>query len=212
MNKGVLQTALCMIFLTILGLYIGKLLYPENFIFILENPRLIAIGNYIDTHRWAYYFASFGFCFATYWLFVCAACRKKYLVKKELRIATIVIIISYLLSEIAPSMSSYIDIVCMLLLCVGFKATIKDYAFVFSVDIFASILLILTRGVFVYVASTNFMLGAMAALESYLWLIALYLIQNYFKKESLEWEKFALRFLGQIKDFMRKKFIKPKTK
>lgn len=208
MNKRVLQTALALIMLTILTMYIARFFFPQAFILVIENDRLVAIGSYIDTHRWAYYPATVGFCFVTYWLFVCAACRKKYLTRKEIWIMVAVIAVSYLLSETAPEMASGIDIVCMLLLCVWLRSDIKDYAFVFSVHSANSLLLICARNVVVNITSYNFAVGLCLAVEAYLWLLFLYLVQNYYERIDIPWENYALLGLEKVKTFTIKRLPK----
>lgn len=211
MNKRVLQASLALIMFTILAMYIAKFFFPLEFVFVVENPRLIAIGNYVDTHKWAYYPATFGFCFLTYWLFICAACRKQFLNKKELWITVLVILVSYLFSGIVPEMSSYIDIACMLLLCNWFKANIKNYTVVFSIHTINSLLLanarIMHQNMGMADSASVFLIG----LESIFWLIILYLISNN-KEEGLQWENFFHLSLEKAKTFMSKRFLKQNAK
>lgn len=210
MNKRVLQTTLGLILCTILAMYIGQIFAPQTFAVVVENPRLLALGSYIDTHKWAYYPATFGFCFLTYWLFVCAACCKKFLNRREVWETVAVIMASYLLSGIAPEMATGVHIMGMMALCVSFGANMRDYALVFIVHTVGSLLLIFARGLFIYAVSANFIIGLLAHLEGYLWLLILYLLQNFYEKGDYEWETLSLRGLEKARTFLRKKFARQK--
>lgn len=50
MNKKVFVSMLVLSMSFLMGLYILKIFFPQEFVMSIENDRLMLIGNYIDNH------------------------------------------------------------------------------------------------------------------------------------------------------------------
>lgn len=184
MNKRVFVSMVVLVVAFLFGMYILKFFFPEQFLFAVENDTIIEIGNYIDSHEWAYYIVGIATSFLTYWLYVCAVCAKKALSIKETLCVFATIGISIGLSfvdEEAIAICSYISLVALPVLF-GCR-NIKALAIVFSVHILAQYLSLQIRGLPLYVQYVNSLSFILLTLEMYLWLVLFYIIFNYKKSE-----------------------------
>ncbi len=57
-------------------LYVVKLLFLSFIIETAQNEKICLIGNYIDTHEWAWFLSSTVLSFVSYYFLCCACCRK----------------------------------------------------------------------------------------------------------------------------------------
>lgn len=83
----------------ILGIYILKIFFPNLVIETAQVDSITRIGHYIDTHKWAWYIASFFLSFFVCYFTFCACCRKKALTIKETVITIVAIILLYIVKN-----------------------------------------------------------------------------------------------------------------
>lgn len=185
MNKKVLRTmlALCVVFIG--ALYVLKIFFPRQFIINIELKPLITIGNYIDTHTWAEY--SFGILtsFITYWLYLCAVCRRWYLNLIQSLIVLLTIGISIGSTFIDLNVYTAISCSSFVLLPMLFKANLKEVGVVYTTHLFSQGCSLTIRNLPIYMTSINTLLITIAGIENYLWLVLFYLYYNY--KEDTPW-------------------------
>ena len=79
MNRKVFKVMIALVVIFLTGLYVLKIFMPEQFVLSVENETIIIIGTYIENNAWAYYLFGILTSFITYWLYLCAVCRKWYL-------------------------------------------------------------------------------------------------------------------------------------
>lgn len=182
MYKRVIKTMIALVVVFLIALYILKIFMSEQFIMVIENDNLIAIGNYIDNNLWLRKIIAVITSFITYWLFICAVCRKWKLNLKEIIIVLIVIAIVQLLYLYDANISSTISLVSMVLIPALFKAQSKDIAIVFSIHCIAQVLSTSIRQLPLLLTNTNFMTVFLMTIECYFWLLLFYLYFN-IKKE-----------------------------
>ena len=80
-------------------LYVVKLLFPSFIIETAQNEKICLIGNYIDTHEWAWFLSSTVLSFVSYYFLCCACYGKTKLSLIELGIILVAIIIGYLIRK-----------------------------------------------------------------------------------------------------------------
>ena len=180
MNKRVFVSMVVLVVAFLLGMYILKFFFPEQFLFAIENDTIIEIGNYIDSHAWAYYIVGIATSFVTYWLYLCAVCGKRKLSIKETAVVLAVIGISIGMSfidEAAVSVVSYISLIALPVLFGG--RNIKALAIVFCVHTLAQYLSLQIRDLPLFMEQTNTFIFLLMTAECYLWLILFYIIYNY---------------------------------
>ena len=72
MNKKVFISMLILSISFLLGLYVFKIFFPQEFMMSIQNERIIAIGTFIDNNKLIYYICCGMTSFLTYWLYCCA--------------------------------------------------------------------------------------------------------------------------------------------
>ena len=106
--------------------FILKLVNPGFIVGIAELPGVVAFGNYVDAHPWAYYLFNGSMSFITYYIYCCACCRKRHLNYKECTIVLGVTILWYILSHFAPTLSIPFNYVSLIILPVIILIMSKD--------------------------------------------------------------------------------------
>ena len=76
MNKKVWTAMLVLTIVFLCFLYVAKIFFPQEFVMCIENERLIQIGSFIDSHKWAYYLANVIIGITTDYLYFGAVTRK----------------------------------------------------------------------------------------------------------------------------------------
>lgn len=180
MNKKVLKTMIALVVIFLCALYVLKIFFPEEFVMVIENEQLIKIGEYVDNNLWLHIILACITSFITYWLYLCAVTHKWYLNWKEILMVLGVIAITQTLYSFDETvdLASGISIISMLLLPIFSKANLKDVAIVFSIHYMAQLLSTLIRGLPLLLTNVNYMTILLMGIESYFWLILLYLYLN----------------------------------
>ena len=167
----------------LIAMYVLKIFFPQEFIMVIENEQLISIGNYIDSHKWAYYLFGTITSFITYHFYCCAICRKLHLKLWQYLIVLGIIGISVLLDMFSPQFIAVWNIVSMMLLPLLFNGDMKLLPIVYSTHYLAQFLTLQIRNLPTYIQYYNMLFATMLTFECYLWLILFYIIFN-LKKEG----------------------------
>lgn len=184
MNKKVFVSSLVLVIVFLCAMYVGKIFFPEDFVLLVENERLLAIGRFIDSHPPLYYIFGFISSFITYYLYCCAVSRRPRLNWKECLIILAGVIVNRLVSFLDMNIATHISISLFFILPCVTKGNIKDCMIVYSVHGLAQVLSLSIRDLPLYFGNEiTFLAGILMTLECYLWLVLFYLIYNY-KKEN----------------------------
>lgn len=183
MKRSIFITMLILSICLLIGMYVAKIFFPEEFVFLIENERIFAIGEYIDNHAWAYYLLGICTSFLTYWLYLCAVCKKRYLTLKECALVLATIGISIGASFIGENFSTYISIYSMIVLPFIMKARLREVAIVYPIHGLAQILSLEIRQLPMYIQYNNSLCFLLLTFECYFWLLLFYIIFNYKKSE-----------------------------
>lgn len=180
MYKRILKTMIALVCVFLIALYILKIFFPEQFIMVIENDNLIAIGNYVDNNLWLHIILACVTSFITYWMYICAVTRKWYLNWKELIAVVVAIaIVQTLYSfESTTTLASGISIISMIAIPLISNAKLKDVAIVFSVHSLSQILSTLIRGLPFLLTNVNYATTLLMTIECYFWLLLFYLYFN----------------------------------
>ena len=183
MNRHVLKTMLALVVVFLSAIYVLKIFLPEQFVLIIENKQLIAIGQYVDSNLWLYNIIAVVTSFISYWFYLGAVLKKYVLHWKELIAIAVAIAVTHLLYEFNQALYSAASIAFMLLIPMLFKAEYKPVAIVFSTHYLSQTLSLLIRDLPSLLINVNFASIFLLTAESYLWLLLFYLYYNY--KEGL---------------------------
>ena len=186
MNRKVLKTMIILVVVFLSSLYILKIFFPEQFVLSVENEVLIKIGTYIDSHQWAFYMFGILTSFATYWLYLCATCKRWYLKWYECLIVLSVIGISIGLTFWDINVYTALSYSSFIFLPLLFNADFKATGILFSVHLFSQSLSLSIRDIGLYMTNVNTVICSVMTVECYFWLLLFYFYYN-FEKESKLW-------------------------
>ena len=175
MNKKVVKAMLALVVIFLVGLYILKIFIPDKFVMVIENEKLVEIGNYIDSHKWAYYLFGIISSFITYWLYFCATMKKWYLNWWQILIVFAIIGGSIGLSFYNTTLMSAFTIIAMLVVPLLFKGDAKYTLVVFSTHYLAQTLTLQIRNLPLYMTAINSITLHLVGIESLFWLLLFYI-------------------------------------
>ena len=170
----------------LIGMYVLKIFFPQEFVLAIENERIIAIGQFIDSHQWLYYICCGVTAFVTYYLYCCACSGRLWLKWYEVVYILITIVLIRVISLYAnDSISLVINWTSFAFLPALCKGDMKRCGFIFTTHSLMQVLSLNIRNLMIYFTNTpNFVTSMVVGFESYLWLILMYIIFNYKKKEN----------------------------
>ena len=176
---------LTMVFLV--GLYVAKIFFPQDFMLVIQNENLVKVGTYIDTHKWLYYICCGIPAFITYWLFLCACSHRLRLKWYECFYILATVIINRLAAIYADvAITTAISLASFLFLPALCKGDIKACGIVYTVHVLAQALSLGIRNLPIYLTSINFMTSLFMTIECYFWLILFYVVFNYKKEKEIK--------------------------
>lgn len=184
MNKRVFTSmlVLCMIFLV--AMYFLKIFFPEEFMFRIQNERIIQIGAYIDETPGLYYLICGLTAFLTYLLYCLAACGRVRLKWFEYFMIIAVVGSVRLFSFIDDRIAIVIEDSAFFVLPWLFRGKLSNTAITFTVHGFSQMLSLSIRDLTVYLTDVNFLTIFLMTFECYLWLVLLTIIFNYESKKK----------------------------
>ena len=168
----------------LVGMYVLKIFFPQEFMMTIQNERLITIGTFIDNHKWLYYICCGVTAFITYYLYCCACSGRLRLKWYECLYIILVIIIVRIVSLFDENMWSILSWCSFVVLPALMKGNLKLCAIVLSIHTISQGLSIFIRDLPMYLTTTNYITMLIFGIESYLWLVLMYIIFNYRKKEK----------------------------
>ena len=183
MNKKVFKTMIALVVIFLCACYVLKIFFPEQFVMAIENETIVSIGNYINDNQWAYYLFGIFTSFLTYWLYLCAVCRKWYLNWWQCLIVLGVIGISIGLSFADTNIYSAFSIITFVALPALFKSDLKNVAVCYSIHLISQAITLTIRNLPMYMHTFNILNVFLLSIDMYLWMLLLYICFNYKKQE-----------------------------
>ena len=184
MNKKVFISMLILSISFLLGLYVFKIFFPQEFMMSIQNERIIAIGTFIDNHKWLYYICCGLTSFLTYWLYCCACKSSLWLKWYEVLEIIIVIVLCRVVDFYDCTTSTIISICSFMFLPALMKGNLTQTAIVYTTHSICQALSLRIRSLPIYLTNVNFITMFIFGIESYLWLILFYVIFNYRKENK----------------------------
>lgn len=165
-------------------LYMLKIFFPSFVVETAQSEKICKIGNYIDTHKWAWYLANSVLSFIVMSLLCCSACRKKTLNWKEILIIVADIAFMYIIKAFLPKYYTAFNYISMILL-----PCIMGARLIPTTITFVSLMLVQTftleiRNIGLMITDCNFATLLILVIDVYLFQILLYLAMNYKREEK----------------------------
>lgn len=170
---------------TILGvIYLLKIFFPSFVIEVAQIDSIVQIGQYIDSHKWAWYVASAILSFFIYYFYCCACCQKKHLNNKEIIIVLCAILILFVIKEFLPTLYTSFNVSSMILLPFLLKGYFNSTAICFCSTTILQSLTVEIRNIVNRVSDFNFATLIIVMIDYYFLLVLLYFFYNYENKEN----------------------------
>lgn len=202
-NKRIYIAMLILSVSFLIGMYILKIFFPQEFVMAIQNERIIRIGDFIDNHKWLYYICCSITSFITYWLYLCAVTHKLYLNLFECLYVVIFIIVARVCNFFDTNLATHISISSFIILPAITKADMFSTSIVYFVHGLSQILSLSIRNLPIYLTNINYLTTLIMTCEMYLWLILFYIIYN-FKGEN-KMGLAAPPYYGNSKFYAKKK-------
>lgn len=168
---------------TILGvIYLLKLFFPSFVIEVAQIDSIVQIGQYIDSHKWAWYLATTIISFASYYLICCACCQKKSLNNKEMLYVLITIMALFVIREFLPNQYTSANISSMILLPFIMKGNFKATTAVFVSTNFVQTMTLEIRNISLMVSDFNFATLTILMIDYYILEVLFYFLFNHNKE------------------------------
>ena len=191
MNKRVIKVMLALIIVFLAAYYVLKFFFPEEFVMMIETPGLVAAGEFIDKHLWLSIPLGTLIGFTTDYLYFGAVCRQRKLNKILLLCITVYSIAFELFYIFVPqdfiventNAIIVIQTCYMILLPMFFTKELKPLAITYSINSVAQLLTLSIRNLGMLLTYTTLLTNFLVCFESYLWLLLLFVLFNFYNKE-----------------------------
>lgn len=168
----------------LLGVYVVKVIFPEFVIEVAQIRTICEIGEFIDTHQWAYYLVTFCVSFFVYYIYCCACCQKKKLNFWENIGICVTIIALFLIQKYFPNQYTVINIISLIFLPFIYGGNFKSTCICFiSTNLLQTITLEI-RSLGLSVINFNYATFTVLMIDYYILLVLLYLLFNFKKGEE----------------------------
>ena len=178
-NLWLMGIILC--FALLITIYVFKIFFPSIVIEIAQIESITKIGHYIDTHKWAWYLASFIFGFVNYYFYCCACKAKYYLLPKECLIVFIVNALLLCSNWLLPKYYTTLNFISMILLPFILKGYYKNNVVCFTAINIVQLLTLEIRNISLMIINFNYATLMILMIDYYIFTILLYLLFNYKK-------------------------------
>ena len=174
-------------------LYFLKLVFPEYYIGVAQNPNIVKFGELVDGNIWTIYLFNFVTSFVALYFYTCACCRIKKLKATEMAVEAGIIIGSYLVEMFLPEQSLAYNFIGYLIipLLVACMRKLQDPKIFYSTCIcfiattFAQSLSLSIRDISTAISYPNTATYFVLLIDGYIWNILLY---NYFNfRREQQW-------------------------
>lgn len=175
----------------LLAVYLAKIINPAFVVGVAETESIVKLGQYIDTHKWAYYLANGLISLFAGSIYCCACCKKTKLSIRDFIIVIIYVIISLLIQTLLPQYFSVFDVCLLIAMPIIINALDKNtdaskmYSFgiTFIIHNLSQIVSLQIRDIALMISQFNFATYLILLIDGYIWLFILYFYFN-FKKEK----------------------------
>lgn len=171
MNIKIARTMLILCAIYLVGFYVLKFAFPEQLLLTITGPKILYVGEFIESsivYLNIYYFIS---TFVTFYLFVSASKGSFKAKWYELLYIAVADALYILVTDLLPDLSIHTSISLMFLLVLLCKGQLKYAVPTFIVHGYFSEFLFAIRGLEYFILEINIASGIVLSLEGYVWLV-----------------------------------------
>lgn len=184
MRKKVFTTMLSLSVCFLVGMYVLKIFFPEEFMMSIQNEKLITIGKFIDNNIFLSHLCSSITMFLVYYLYSSACCRRIKLGFKHIVVILITIILIKVFGFIDTNIASILRWTSFMFIPALCDGNLKIGAFIFTTHSLLQGLSIGIRNLPMYLTDVNSITSLFMVAECYLWLFIMCLIFNFKNKKG----------------------------
>jgi hypothetical protein len=177
----------------LLSFVVIKLFFGEWFVTVVENEKILIMGQFIDEHKVVKLLVDTLVSILAMHFYLCS-CKQLWRLKVSwyLSISAYILAINvgYLWNS---SIILVVDLLGLIIFPILLKADIKQTIVVFLLHELGQPILLFIRSEPLYLASTNYATQFFLLFDVYVWLALYYLYSNMYKEETL-WERLLFRF------------------
>lgn len=193
MNRKVLWSMIILLWIFLTGFAALKLFFGQEFAAFVGNPKLIQVGEFIDTHTWAVLLADTVLSSLAMHFYLCACKRTWHLSSAAYGILIPYVFVLVLVYKANPAIGMLLDLGGMILIPTISKLPVKHWVSVFVLHQAGQILTLFVRSEPLYLLSTDYATQLVLCFDLYVWLIIYYLYSNLYREESI-WENLLCPF------------------
>ena len=204
MNRKVLWSMIVLLWVFLISFSLLKLFFAQEFLAVVDNPRIIQIGNFIDSHVEITVLADVILSSLAMHFYLCACKRTWHLSGLEYISMVVYVFVLVLIYRFNAVLGMIMDICGMILIPISIKLPTKHWMSVFILHQIGQLLTLFVRSEPLYLASTDYATQLILVFDLYVWLMLYYLYSNLYKEESI-WENLLCPFSGIIQKISLKK-------
>ena len=169
----------------LVGWYVLKIFYPQEFVMTIENEKIISIGNFIDSKEWLYTLCCVVTSTITYYLYIGASSHRTKLKWYELIVIVLVSLGIRLVGlYVDADLRTILSMCSFFVLPAVMGGELKTLSIVYTTHSIAQYLTLKIRNLPLFFTNTpNFVTMIFMTFECYLWLVLMFIIFN-LKKEK----------------------------
>lgn len=171
----------------LISFYLLKIINPEFVIELSEVDRVVELGEYVDSHKWAYYLFFFIISFAGGYFYLCACCRKKSLKFRDCCLLAIEVAFLFIVERFLIEHYVLINMVCLFLMptivCYWDKRTDIKYFYsttaCLTIHNIAQVISLQIRNISTLINFPNSATFTVLTIDAFIWLVLLYNFYNF---------------------------------
>ena len=185
MNRKVLWSMIVLLWLFFVTFAILKLFFGQEFVAVMNNSKIVEIGNFIDNHNWATILSDTLVSSLIMHFYLCA-CKRVW----NLNIKNYIYLIIYVFALVLiyrenSALGMIVDTTMMIAIPIHLKCSIGHYLSVFLLHEAGQLFTLFVRSEPIYLASTDYATQFILLFDVYVWLVLYYLYSNMYKEESI---------------------------
>ena len=207
MNKRVLSSLIVLMGVFLLAFIAVKMFFGDWFAAVVQNEKILAIGNAIDNDKALHILADVLVGILIMHFYLCS-CKQVW----RLRSYQYLMVCAYsvgmvLCGEFLPSVAPVLDILAVIVAPFLLRCKIKQSIVIFVLHYAGQAAVLFLRSEPLFLVSTNYATTFILVFDMYIWLALYYLYSNLYKEETL-WDCLLQRFSA----ILRKKSLRKNSR
>lgn len=173
-------------------LYVAKLIFPSFVVSVAQTPRIVEIGNIIDSNLALSVSFNSLTSLVSLFLLICASCQVRTLPKKLLYFAFISILFSHFIQMYVAEISFVYNLCLPLVFVLAHTFMVKNYdktlvvstCATFVINCFAQVVTLEIRDISTIVQYPNTATYSILIIDGYIWQVLLYFFFNNKKRKG----------------------------